>query len=53
MSQSVHIDQDNEDSDENDDNQCLAEKLLSKRKRNGKNYYRVKLVGYKKNNMGP
>lgn len=53
MSQSVHIDQDNEDSDENDDNQCLAEKLLGNRKRNGKNYYRVKWVGYKANNLGP
>lgn len=53
MSQSVHFDQDNEDSDENDDNQCLAEKLLGNRKRNGKNYYRVKWVGYKANNLGP
>ena len=34
--------------DDHDDSEILAEILVAKKKRNGKNYYRVKWVGYKK-----
>ncbi|CAC5414433.1 unnamed protein product [Mytilus coruscus] len=35
-------------SETDDDSEFLAEKLVAKKKRNGKNLYRVKWVGYKK-----
>lgn len=43
------IDNDNDD----DQDEFLAEKLVAKRKRNGKNYYRVKWVGYKRTTWVP
>ena len=41
------------ESNDDSDNQFLAENLLAKRKRNGKNYYRVKWVGYSKTSWVP
>ncbi|CAC5417671.1 unnamed protein product [Mytilus coruscus] len=39
---------DHTQSETDDDSDFLAEKLVAKKKRNGKNYYSVKWVGYKK-----
>lgn len=41
-------DNDQTQSETDNDSEFLAEKLVAKKKRNGKNYYRVKWVGYKK-----
>ena len=41
------------DNEINDDEEFQAEKLVAKRKGNGKNYYRVKWVGYKKTTWVP
>ena len=39
--------------EKDDENEFLAEKFIAKRKRNGKNFYRVKWVGYKRTSWVP
>ncbi|CAG2212333.1 unnamed protein product [Mytilus edulis] len=41
------------DETNDDDNDFIAEKLLAKKRRQGKNYYKVKWVGYKKTTWEP
>ena len=51
--ESQNDDNNNNDEESHDDQEFQAEKLVAKRKRNGKNYYRVKWVGYKKTTWVP